>query len=1329
MKKRILVIMVLALSLVAFNEVLDATPFFMKEISNYDDVSKQMEKIESENNIDRVYQLTNNIQAVFIKDTSFSINKEGRYYATQGHFYIDVKDNKVIYCLDPTIMVGPKINYKDYENIQKHAFSQLSSESQMKVFKYGYIANDLYEKTKDEKYLLVGQYLIWDEAGAKFISYDKNLQNYKEDILNSDLYNTLNSDDMKKTTFLDTTGQDLLKMENAPIINKEIDEVVTPPIVSEKKPILSATTYMYDAGNKENGEELIDLTELTPKDFEARAFDDEDGEISEKVKIVDTSKVNTSKVGSYPVTLSVEDKDGNKTLRTTYLVISNYKTILGNSMLLQVEDANVIGYDKYDKMTDEDILNEYLKNADIYAMDFEANFLDTKSEVIGKRSYKNPNGSDVLVFDIKNSSTNSDETLNKNAKLVVFSDGSALSKTPFLIGENTTIKQGEKLDVNNLNVFAYDTAKKEEITSKVKYDTSEVKYKEEGVFPVYLSVTTDDGKEEKFTVYVTTTNEYSSVSDNNEVVVYSRDIYTNEKEVAAQTDINKFVKENSESKAFDMNTSEKLDPNIVTTLKNTSKFGVYDADVTAQKTKSVKQEELAKREIKIFVAGSDDTVDSTKPYINADDLIVNVGDKVSNADYNAVAFDKQDGDLTSSITYESVNTSKEGVYPVKLSVKDKDLNTSDYISYVTVKDKGSIISPNNEVMLNGDNFILNELEVNSITDINEAILKNSNARAWDMNSAEKLKVSVESTDLTTSSKKGNYTATLKADNGVESTTKEINIIVKDVKINLTADDIYTNEATISKESDIEKYLLDSANIVVKEEVEKKLNPVTVKSTNLASDSKYGIYDAEFEVTNEIESATVAIKIYVAKDNDTIDDTKPYISGDNLVVNVGDKVNDTDYNAVAFDKQDGDLRSEITYESVDTSTPGVKAVKLNVTDSDSNTSEHVSYVTVKGPDSIISPNGEILLDASDIYTNEDTLSKAININKFIIKNSNAFAQNTQDGSDIDVVVDKTTLAKDSTKGVYTATLSATSGSDKVQKEINIYVSANSDVIDDTNPYISGDNLVVNVGDTVSESDYNAVAFDKQDGDLTSEITYETVDTSKVGVKAVKLSVTDSESNTSEHISYVTVKGPDSIISPNGEILLDAKDIYTNEATLSSEADINNFIIRASEAFAQNTQDGSDIDVVVDKTTLAKDSTKGVYTATLSATNGSDKVQKEINIYVSANSDVIDDINPYISGDNLVVNVGDTVNDEDYNAVAFDKQDGDLTSEIQYESVDTSTPGVKAVKLSVTDSESNTSEYISYVTVKGPDSVISPNGEILLDAKISIQMKIHYQVKQI
>ena len=198
--------------------------------------------------------------------------------------------------------------------------------------------------------------------------------------------------------------------------------------------------------------------------------------------------------------------------------------------------------------------------------------------------------------------------------------------------------------------------------------------------------------------------------------------------------------------------------------------------------------DLSKEEEKFgYVLAKEFNVSNSQPVINAKDVELKIGDKF---DYLAgvSASDRENGDLTSRITYEGVvDTSKEGNYTVTYSTVD---NSNFHVSKkINVK-----VSNNDEVTIEASD---KEILQYSKFDYLEGV------KAY--NSKGNLDVTFEGEVDT--SKAGDYTVTYKASNTSKKVSIKVvknekpEIIAKDITINVNDEFDYLNEVSASDKED------------------------------------------------------------------------------------------------------------------------------------------------------------------------------------------------------------------------------------------------------------------------------------------------------------------------------------------------------------------------------------------------------------------------------------------------------------------------------------------------------------------------------------------------
>ena len=241
----------------------------------------------------------------------------------------------------------------------------------------------------------------------------------------------------------------------------------------------------------------------------------------------------------------------------------------------------------------------------------------------------------------------------------------------------------------------------------------------------------------------------------------------------------------------------------------------------------------------------------------------------------------------------------------------------------------------------------------------------------------------------------------------------------------------------------------------------------------------------------------------------------------------------------------------------------------------------------------------------------------------------------------------------------------------------YVLANQFNVSNSQPVINAKDIELKVGDNF---DYLAgvTAFDNENGDLTSKITYEgVVDTSKEGVYSVTYSAVD---NSNFHVSKkINVK-----VINEDEVKIEASD---REVLQYSKFDY----LDGVKAYNSNGNVDVTYDGVVDTSKI------GEYIVTYKASNKS----KMVTIMVIKNE------KPVIEAKDVTINVNDEF---DYlsGVSATDKEDGKL--EVSYEGeVDTSMAGEYKVNYTASDKEGQKVNKEVTITVVNSNIDSNENGD--------------------
>ncbi|MBC2175365.1 DUF5011 domain-containing protein [Listeria booriae] len=522
----------------------------------------------------------------------------------------------------------------------------------------------------------------------------------------------------------------------------------------------------------------------------------------------------------------------------------------------------------------------------------------------------------------------------------------------------------------------------------------------------------------------------------------------------------------------------------------------------------------------------------------------------------------------------------------------------------------------------------------------------------DGNLTKDIKITANDVDT---SQEGTYHVTYSVtDSDNNTTTKQITVTV-------TSNDAPTIEATdhtLKKGSKFDPMSEVSA-------ADKEDGDVTKEIKITANDvdtSQEGTYHVTYSVTDSDENTTTKEITVTVTSNDA-----PTIEATDHTLKKGTTF-DPMSEVSATDKEDGDLTKEIkiTANDVDTSQEGTYHVIYSVTDSDENTTTKEITVTVTSN------------DAPTITATDKTLKRGDTFDAL----AEVSAADKEDGdltSDIQIIANDVNPDQE---GTYSVTYSVTdSDNNTTTKQVNVTVTSNE------LPVITATDHTIKKGsnfDPMSE----VSATDKEDGDLTNaiKITANNVDTNKEGIYQITYSVTDSDDNT-------TTKDVTVIVTSNEKPAIQAEDQTIKKGTkFDPIADVT----------ATDQEDG-DLTKTIEVIRNTVDTTKeGTYQVSYEVIDSDGNIAyKTITITVTSNE------KPTIAAEDQVITVGDKFDPQQL-ATSIDKEDGDLTKQIEVISntVDTSQPGTYKVVYRVTDSDNNTVEKTITVTVLPKATEITP-----------------------
>ncbi|MBC1511471.1 LPXTG cell wall anchor domain-containing protein [Listeria booriae] len=362
------------------------------------------------------------------------------------------------------------------------------------------------------------------------------------------------------------------------------------------------------------------------------ASDLEDGDVTGGITVT-ANDVDTNTVGTYHVTYSVTDSDGNTTTKTITVTITSNDapTFTTSDVYLKVGDT----------------FNPY---AGITASDTEDGDLTDRIDIESSDVDMTQAGTYAVEYSV----TDSDNNTTKITRHVYV----RTNDKPVIHASDQTFKAGASFDPL-AGMSASDT-EDGDITANVTVTANDVDANQAGTYHVTYSVTDSDDNTTTKTVTIT--------------------VLTNEKPVIIAADITQKAHRSVDPMAG-VTASDLEDGDLTANIKiiandiNTDVPGEYHV------TYSVLDSDGSETEKTITVT----ILSNDAPVIHGQDVTFKAG-KAFDPMAGVTASDTEDGDITSAIemTANDVNPDVAGVYHVTYSVTDSDGNTTEATYTVTV---------------------------------------------------------------------------------------------------------------------------------------------------------------------------------------------------------------------------------------------------------------------------------------------------------------------------------------------------------------------------------------------------------------------------------------------------------------------------------------------------------------------------------------------------------------------------------------------------------------------------------------------------------------------
>ncbi|MBC1889566.1 DUF5011 domain-containing protein [Listeria booriae] len=363
------------------------------------------------------------------------------------------------------------------------------------------------------------------------------------------------------------------------------------------------------------------------------ASDVEDGNLTSSISVT-ANDVDTSVEGTYHVTYSVTDSDGNTTTKTITVTVSS-----NNAPVITAADKTLKKGASFDPM------------AGVSASDTEDGNVTDKVTVTANDVDTSAVGTYHVTYSVTDSDGN---TTTKTITVTVTSNDA-----PVITASDKTLKKGGSFDPM-AGVSASDT-EDGNVTDKVTVTANDVDTSAVGTYHVTYSVTDSDGNTTTKTITVTVT------SNDAPVIVASDQTIKKGKAFDVMVGVSASDLEDGDVTGGITVTANDVDTNTVGTYHVT--YSVTDSDGnTTTKT------------ITVTITSND------APTFKTSDVYLKVGDTF-NPYAGITASDTEDGDLTDRIDIESTNVdmTQAGTYAVEYSVTDSDNNTTKITRHVYVR--------------------------------------------------------------------------------------------------------------------------------------------------------------------------------------------------------------------------------------------------------------------------------------------------------------------------------------------------------------------------------------------------------------------------------------------------------------------------------------------------------------------------------------------------------------------------------------------------------------------------------------------------------------------
>ncbi|WP_394863238.1 immunoglobulin-like domain-containing protein [Paraclostridium bifermentans] len=495
---------------------------------------------------------------------------------------------------------------------------------------------------------------------------------------------------------------------------------------------------------------------------------------------------------------------------------------------------------------------------------------------------------------------------------------------------------------------------------------------------------------------------------------------------------------------------------------------------------------------------------------------------------------------------------------------------------------------------------------------------------------------------------------------------------------ITFDNVTVNEG--------EKFDISMLHIKAIDPEDGELSSDKIKVEADVNTDKPGAYVIKISATDKDGYESVVHGVVTVKAKEIANEA-PTLFVEGTTIEQGSEFNYNMLKYSAEDKEDGNLTDKIVFTgNVDTNKPGVYEITASVSDSKGVTAKTIVKVTVVAKNNAPHIAGEdVTIKEGEKFSYDMLKIDAIDKEDGVITENVKFEGNV-DTNKPGVYVVKATVTD--SKGLSTTESFKVT---VVAKEVEVN---NAPVINCVDTY------TMSPGDKFDVEMLGATAHDKEDGDLTNKINLTGDVKDEIGTYKVTLSVTDSKGATTT--KEVTVK----VIKRNEAPVINVNSTYKLHVG-------DKFDYKMLNATANDDYDG-DLTSKIQFQGNVDTSKAGTYKVSVFVADSKDLMgQKWVTVVVeeAPNTD------PTITADNITIEQGSKFDYSMLNAKATDKEDGDLTSKIQYKGiVNTAVPKTYTVTCSVEDSKGRPASVVK--TVEVTEKVVPNEAPVLTADNVTI-----------